>query len=311
MSPVAATHLSFEYKPSAPYSLERTAQRFSRFPERVDVVRDGGYQRLLFVSAKALLVRVDQVGPPSRPKLRVRLTGEGARRKAARVAAEALLERALGTRHRLAAFYRQFADDALIGTAIRTLRGLSIAGHADLFEALVTTVLAQQVNLTFAYSIRQELVEKLGKRGRVNGETWYAFPEPQRIARMSPGKLRAFRLSGAKASTLLRIARAIDAGELDEAQLRAWDDERVIEHLTAVKGIGRWTAETALIRGLGRCDAFPAGDLGVVKYLAQGLLGQGGRASEGDMRAFAERWKPYRAYALVYAYAELARRRAG
>jgi 3-methyladenine DNA glycosylase/8-oxoguanine DNA glycosylase len=84
----------------------------------------------------------------------------------------------------------------------------------------------------------------------------------------------------------------------------------VIERLTAFRGIGRWTADTVLLRGLARRDAFPAGDLGVVKYLAQGLLGRRAPASESQMRAFAERWRPYRSYALVYAYAELSYRRA-
>jgi 3-methyladenine DNA glycosylase/8-oxoguanine DNA glycosylase len=82
-----------------------------------------------------------------------------------------------------------------------------------------------------------------------------------------------------------------------------------VERLTALRGIGRWTAETVLIRGLGRLDAFPAADLGIVKYLAQGLLGRRSPASEAQMRAFAERWRPYRAVALVYAYAELGRTR--
>ena len=64
------------------------------------------------------------------------------------------------------------------------------------------------------------------------------------------------------------------------------------------------------MRGLARSDAFPGGDLGVVKYLAQGMLGKKEKATEAEMRAFAERWRPYRGLALVYCYAELTRRRA-
>lgn len=85
----------------------------------------------------------------------------------------------------------------------------------------------------------------------------------------------------------------------------------VVERLTSFRGVGRWTAEIALLRGLGRADIFPAGDLGVVKYLAQGLLGGKQKAKEDAMRRFAERWKPWRGLALVYGYAELNRRKAG
>ncbi len=94
-----------------------------------------------------------------------------------------------------------------------------------------------------------------------------------------------------------------------EAELEQLPDEELIERLTALKGIGRWTAEITLMRGFARPDAFPGGDLGVVKYLAQGLLGRKEVATEQEMRAFAERWRPHRALALTYAYAALARRR--
>ena len=299
----------FALRPAAPYSLERTAGRFARFAERVDVVRDGAYERLLVLGREALLVRATQVGPPSRPRLELVLVGKPARRKAARAAAERLVERVLGTRHRLRAFYRQAAGDPLLAGALRAERGLSLAGHASLFEALVTSILSQQINLSFAYSIRAELVEAFGRRARIDGETRFAFPSPRRLARESPDALRRFRLSEAKARALHGVARAFAGGELDEDELRSLDDETVVERLTALRGIGRWTAETALIRGLGRIDAFPAGDLGVVKYLARGLLGHRDTASEAEMRAFSERWRPFRSYALIYAYAELARRR--
>ena len=299
----------FELKTDSPYSLERTAGRFASFVERVDVVRDGVYERLLWLGREALLVRARQVGPPSRPRLELQLVGKPARRRAARAAAEELAERVLGARHRLRAFYRQAAGDPLLSEAVRAERGLGLAGHASLFEALVTSILSQQINLSFAYSIRAELVEAFGRRARIEGETRFAFPSPRRLARESAEELRRFRLSEAKARALHGVSRAFASGELDEDELRALDDEAVVERLTALRGVGRWTAETALIRGLGRIDAFPAGDLGVVKYLARGLLGHRESASEAEMRAFSERWRPFRSYALIYAYAELARRR--
>jgi DNA-3-methyladenine glycosylase II len=107
----------------------------------------------------------------------------------------------------------------------------------------------------------------------------------------------------------VRLGQAFASGALREDDLAALPDEDVVERLIEIKGIGRWSAEIALLRGLARVDAFPAGDLGVVKYVAQGLLGKAEKASEADMRAFAERWRPYRGLALIYCYAELIRRR--
>ena len=124
--------------------------------------------------------------------------------------------------------------------------------------------------------------------------------------------MRKFRLSTAKAGSLIRLGDAFASQTpfpVNATALSALSDDEIVARLTAIKGIGRWSAEIALMRGLGRPDTFPAGDLGVVKYVAQGLLGKTEKATEAEMRAFAERWRPYRGLALAYCYAELATRR--
>jgi DNA-3-methyladenine glycosylase II len=299
----------FTVEPPPPYALDLTVARFARFPEVVDRVAAGRYRRLLVVAGRPVLLSVRQVGPPARARLAASLSGPTAATAAARAAAQRVIERTLGATTDVRPFYRVFRDDPLLGGAIRARRGLRVAGCRSVWEALVTAVLAQQVNLVFAFSIRRDLALAFGRRARADGETYVAFPAPERIARETPAALRRFRLSGAKAATIHRLAAAFAEGALSDDALEALPDEAVIARLTAIKGIGRWTAETTLMRGLGRLDAFPAGDLGIVKYLAQGLLGHAARAPEATMRAFAERWRPYRALALVYAYAELERRR--
>jgi DNA-3-methyladenine glycosylase II len=185
---------------------------------------------------------------------------------------------------------------------------LRIAGAPSLWEALVTAVLAQQINLRFAYDIRRALAVAFGRRARFGTETYFAFPEPSRVARESEAGLRNFRLSRSKAGAIARLAEAFASRELSESEIATLPDEEAIERLTAIKGVGRWTAEIGLLRGLGRADVFPGGDLGVVKYLAMQLLGHRARVTESLMRQFADRWRPYRGLALVYAYAEIARR---
>jgi DNA-3-methyladenine glycosylase II len=220
-----------------------------------------------------------------------------------------LIERTLAVDQDVRPFYRAFRSDALLGAPIRSFRGLRVAGAASLWEALVTAILSQQINLSFAYDIRRELALAFGRKARWDGETFVAFPEPSAIAALKESVLRAFRLSRAKAGALMRVARAFDEGTLEEAEIAGLSEEEAIERMTAIPGVGRWTAEIALLRGLGRVDAFPAADLGVVKYLAQGLLGQKKRATELEMRRYSERWRPFRGLALVYAYAELGRRK--
>ena len=243
----------------------------------------------------------------------MRLEGARPGSSAAGDAARRVVERSLGASTAVTRFYRAHRSDAVLGAPIRAFRGLRIAGVPSLWEALVTAVLAQQVNLKFAYDIRRELCLAYGRRARFSGETYVAFPAPEPLAaRVAPSPARAFASRARRRSRSGRSAGPSPEGALSEEILAPLTDEDAIERLTALRGVGRWTAEIGLLRGLGRTDIFPAGDLGVVKYLAQGLLGHAttSKAKEEDMRRFAERWAPHRGLALVYGYAELNRRKA-
>lgn len=293
------------FAPRGAFSLARTTARFARLGDTVSVVEDGGFARLVPAGGRLALVRVVQEGSDARARLRVSI--EGAPDEAsAHAAARRVLERVLGAGADLAAFQRAHASDPLLGAALRAHRGLRVAGSFDLFEALVGAVLTQQVNLRFAYSIRAELVRALGTRRSFGGREWSAFPSAERMARESEMALRRFRLSSAKAGALARLSRACAEGALDEAKLAALSDEDAIAELVRWKGIGRWTAEVVLIRGLGRLDVFPAGDLAVLKRLAPAWLARRKQPSEREVRAFVDRWKPWRSLALVYALESLA-----
>ena len=238
----------------------------------------------------------------------IEITGHEARTQEAKALASQVLSRVLGASTDVRPFYRGFRGDPLLGPLIRRHNGLRVTGRLNLWETLLQIVLSQQIHLNLAHGMLAELSERLGRRARLDGNLYYSFPSPRVIEAESVSSLRRFRLSQAKAETLKRLAAAFENGELADDKLATLSDEEAIELLTSHKGVGRWTAEFALLRGLGRMDIFPGGDLGVVKYLAQGMLGYEGPALEKDMRRYAERWRPYRGLALIYAYAELAHR---
>jgi DNA-3-methyladenine glycosylase II len=300
--------LRFTIVPRKPYSLGLTVEHFGRYPEVVDVVVQGVYRRLLPVGGALLLLSVTQRGAPTRARLHVELQGSGARSAPARLIAEKLVLQGLGAALDVRPFYREFRDDPILGRPIRRCRGLRVACWPSVWEALVTAILSQQVNLSFAYSIRRELALAFGRRRRIDGQTFIAFPTPRRVARVTTEELRRFRLSRTKSRAVHSLAEAFSSGRLCESRLEALPDDEVVTRLTEFHGVGRWTAEIALLRGLARPDAFPAADLGVVKYVARGLLGRRDVATEDEMRGFAERWRPYRGLALAYAYAELQHR---
>jgi DNA-3-methyladenine glycosylase II len=285
-----------------------TAERYARFPDPVDRFDGNTFRRLLAVGKGTVLATVEQTGGATDPKLRVTLEGPGADSERAREAAERLVNRALGADSDLGLFYRAARIDPLLAPLVRRFRGLRIAGYPSLWEALVTAVLSQQINLSLAFGIRAHLATAFGRKRTVRGETYFTFPAPEAIAEAGERGLEGFRMSANKIGTMIRLANGFSSGDLSEEEIASLPEEAAIERLTAIKGIGRWTAETALLRGLACADAFPAGDLGIVKYLAEGLFEHGRRASESEMRLYAERWRPWRGLALVYTWAELARR---
>jgi len=146
----------------------------------------------------------------------------------------------------------------------------------------------------------------------MGGETVYVFPEPAVLARAQVSQLRAMQFSGRKAEYIIGLARSIVSGSLDLAAFGDRPNEEIIETLTGLRGLGRWTAEWFLARGLGRGDVCPAGDLAVRKAFAQ-HYNRGRGLSERAIRRRAKAWGPHQNLAVHYLLAgqRLARTTAG
>src|SRR3989442_1066006 len=230
----------FTLAPIPPYSLFLTATRFARLKDEIVAgVQPRGYQRLLAVDGHLALATVTDEGTTAKPLLRVELQGPR-KTDLDRPEFVAQLRHILCTDLNLKPFYRLARKDDLLAPIVPGFRGLKLPASPTVFESLVMAVLSQQVNLTFAYSIKKELVEAFGEKWSVNGEIYHAFPRPERFAVEKEENLLRFRLSRAKASTLVRLGQTFASGALKEEELTALSDEGVVERLVQIKGIGRW-----------------------------------------------------------------------
>ncbi len=159
----------------------------------------------------------------------------------------------------------------------------------DRFGTLVRAIIGQQISSKAAASIHNRLVEIGGEPHR-----------PDRLIELGEAALRGVGLSGVKARYVLNLAEAVASGAVPlDAIDDSWSDERVIEALVSIKGIGTWTAEMFLIFALNRPDVLPVGDLGV----RAGLRDRHGLAElphPRDCHALAEHWRPYRSIAIWY-----------
>jgi len=187
------------------------------------------------------------------------------------------------------------AIDALATLEPAFAAGLARAGYPEPrirepgYETLLRTIVGQQVSVAAAASIWNKLAAALGD-----------LTNPAIVAAASDETLRAAGLSRQKASYARSLAEEVTSGRLDLANLPE-DDEAAIAALTAIKGIGRWSAEIYLLFAEGRADVWPAGDLAVQIEIGR-MLGHADRPSEKQLREWAEAWRPHRGAAAIFAW---------
>jgi DNA-3-methyladenine glycosylase II len=184
----------------------------------------------------------------------------------------------------LAPFYDWAQDDAVLRDLVTRLAGLRPPLAPDPYEAIVSAITAQQVSLFAAFAIRNRMVERFG----VRVVRAYAFPTRERMARATEEELTELGFSRRKAEYVLGVARA----DLDFEALRNLPDDEVKAMLTAVRGLGEWTADWFLARHLARSRAWPAGDLGLVKAVSAFYFG-GRKLSIAEVREAGARFDPF------------------
>jgi DNA-3-methyladenine glycosylase II len=156
----------------------------------------------------------------------------------------------------------------------------------DAFAALLQTIISQQISIHAAAAIHRRFKALYGGRA----------PSARRLLATSDEELRGAGLSRPKVAYMRDLAQRVASRELAVSRLETMPDDEAIDALTSVKGIGIWTAEVFLIFRLGRLDVMPADDLGLLEAARQ-LYAMDTRPEPGELRDFAERWRPYRSVA--------------
>jgi DNA-3-methyladenine glycosylase II len=187
--------------------------------------------------------------------------------------------------------------DPVLGEFIARIGPVEQRLETDLYASLAGSIVAQQLSDAAAATIWGRLTLALG------GDTL-----PERVLAASDETMRGAGLSRSKLSYLRDLAQRVTEGSLDLGHIASLPDEDVIAELTAVRGIGRWTAEMFLIFSLGRPDVLALDD-GALRATAGWLYGYGRAATREEVATLGERWAPYRTCASLYLWRGLALRR--
>jgi DNA-3-methyladenine glycosylase II len=257
-----------------PFDFELSTARFRAFgPDRATLWEDGALYRAVGgrevrIAAAAGGVEVEPLDAETEPVVR----------------------KLLGVDLDLVAFSAWAATDEVLGPIVVRFAGFRPPLAPDPFEALVTSITAQQISLFAAFAIRNRLIERYGEPvGRV-----WAFPLRDRLAIAAEEELVSIGFSRRKAEYVVGLARS----DLDLSGLAVLPDDDIKERIVAVRGLGEWTADWFLARHLGRPHAWPAGDLALRKAV-RALYG------DVDVRAIGARFDPFQNLTAHYLLAQL------
>ncbi len=252
--------ITFNMRPVPPFRLDLTVWALKRRPEYVVDAWDGlTYRRVLRINGAPVALAIQQRGTVDDPDMVVEANSFTVGSIGVDdIAGE--VSRLLGTELDLSAFYRLAADDEPLENLASRFRGFKPPRYPTLFECLTNAITCQLLSLNVGLRVVSRLVEHYGLR--MSPDAPPAFPVPSEIAAADPDHLRSIGFSRQKARALIELAQGIDAGHVDLEALAHLDDHEAIKRLTSLRGVGRWTAEYALLRGMGRLHIFPGDDVG-------------------------------------------------
>jgi 3-methyladenine DNA glycosylase/8-oxoguanine DNA glycosylase len=216
----------------------------------------------------------------------------------------ARMRRSLGIDLDLRAFHERFRFDPLIGPSVRANPQLRPSGRPDPFEALSFAVCEQLIEYERAATIQRRLIARLGRRD--DASRLRDGPDAAVVAAQAPALLASFDLTEGRASALRRGAREVASGRVDLDAGDPAEQERGWRRLRMIPGIGSWTVQTLALRGQGRLDQLPAGDLSYVKLVGR-LLHDGPpgapapRANESEVVRLFEPYAPWAGLAGLHA----------
>lgn len=294
------TTTKMAFKPIPPFDFELSATIFSDGDSQIRKYEKGRFWQVISVHSKLLLAIVTSTGTVNDPELLVKLESYEKTSRSDKERAEEIIYTLFNLDFDLKPFYEQSKTDSVMAQLTRKLRGLKSPTTPTVFEALIDSIVEQQISLNIANKMEERLIKTFGGVLSLDKGVYYAFPTPQKLASASVHKLRSCGLSQRKAEYIRDVSKMIIDGKLNLEKLKDHEDANdIITELDRIRGIGTWTAELTMVRGMQKLEAFPADDLGLRRVIARYYSNDREISSE-EARRIAERWGKWKGLAGFY-----------
>ncbi|OQY65456.1 hypothetical protein B6D29_03790 [Microgenomates bacterium UTCPR1] len=272
---------------SSLFSLNYTVWTLRRRAKNIIDRWDGEtYERVLMIEDNLVKISLVQINESS-------LAGKAISKKKVNVEkVKNILKDILGVDYDLTSFYSPLSKDKYLGPLIKNFYGVRPPKYPTIFEAFVNAISCQQVTLDLGILLINRLSENFGRKIIDDGEVFFAFPNPRDFIKVKEENIKKLGYSYQKARAILRVAELIEVNGKQFEELKDLSNKDAISFLTGIKGIGRWSAEYILLRGLRRIDVFPGDDVGAQRSL-MGLMKLEEKPDYDKVERIISKWKSF------------------
>ncbi len=293
--------ISLTLSPVGPFDFSLSTGPTHRGDPHVARYNNRQFWQVLRIDDRLVHAAIRSVGSVAEPCLHVTLRGESVLGKETGEAAICCLSSVLNADLDVKPFYSAAKEDVLMTKLTNQLYGLKNMTTATVFEALICSIIEQQISLSVARSIEYNVIKAFGDSMAICGARYYVFPTTQQLAQAPVDTLRRCGLSRQKAEYITEIAKAIERGDLNIEKLKRCDDtQAILDILCSLRGVGLWTAELTALRGLNRLDAFPVADAGLECRWIAHYYCDGQTITRQHARQIAARWNKWKGLAGHY-----------
>jgi len=292
--------ISFRLEPVHPYDFPLSMAIFSKGNPQIRSYRNGVFRQAIGINDKVVLIDVASEGSGTGALLNCTARSE---RQISRADTKKIQETVISLfnlNDDLVPFYRAIENDTILSGLAGKMQGLKSPTTPTVFEALIDSIIEQQISLAVAHTIQDRLIRLAGRSFALQDQEYLCYPTPDILAGIPVETFRSMGMTHRKGEYIHEISRAISEGEIDIEHLRNYEDtDEIIDEMIKIRGIGKWTAELTILRGIHRLDSFPADDVGTRRIIAK-YYHTGKRMTPKDARRFAERWGEWKGLAAYY-----------
>jgi DNA-3-methyladenine glycosylase II len=298
---------TFIVRALAPFNFDLCAQIFSTGDPEIRSYSNGEFHQVLRLNDNLVFIKLVSKGTTEKPIISVELKSVRPLSKRDIQTAREAVNFIFNLDFDLCSFYKEVENNPAMHKIAQQLYGLKNPTTPTVFESLVDSIVEQQISIKVAHTIEQRLVKKFGETLVIDGITYFSYPRPENIANADIVEVQQVGLSQRKAEYIHGAAQLIADGKLDLEQMKnEKDSEHIIEELDEVRGIGVWTAELTMLRGMQKLDALPADDFDIRRVISRYYC-DGKPIKTSGAREIAKawgRWKGLAAYYLIVAEAK-------